>query len=88
MHRNLHNQARFIKLAVGREKPLPYWSTKNEVVLHKKTLNLRHFPHRKIKQKIPVLILPPQAGNASAPMTCIMPLRRIRADGQTPLQTD
>jgi len=63
MNRSLYNQARFIKLTVGREKPLPYWSTKNEVLLHKKTLKLRHFPHRKIKQKIPVLILPPQAGN-------------------------
>jgi polyhydroxyalkanoate synthase subunit PhaC len=59
----LCNNARFLRLTVGREKPHPYWSTENKVILDKQTLSLHHFPHKKIKQKNPVLILPPQAGN-------------------------
>ena len=59
----LKNNARFLKLTVGKEKPIPYWSTENKIILNKQTLSLRHFPHRNIKHKNPVLILPPQAGN-------------------------
>jgi class III poly(R)-hydroxyalkanoic acid synthase PhaC subunit len=59
----LDNNAKFLRLTVGNEKPQPYWSTRNKVILNKQTLNLHHFPHKKIKQKHPVLILPPQAGN-------------------------
>ncbi len=59
----LFNNARFLRLTAGREKPHPYWSTENQILLQKQTLSLHHFPHRKIKQKTPVLILPPQAGN-------------------------
>ena len=59
----LCNHARFLRLTAAKEEPQPYWSTKNKVILDKQTLKLHHFPHKKIKQKNPVLILPPQAGN-------------------------
>ena len=59
----LFDNVRFLRLTVGKEKPHPYWSTDNQVILEKQTLRLHHFPHKKIKQKNPVLILPPQAGN-------------------------
>ena len=59
----LCNNARFLRLTAGKEKPYPYWSTENQVILDKQTLRLRHFPHSKVKQRTPVLILPPQAGN-------------------------
>ena len=59
----LKNNARFLKLTAGKESPHPYWSTDNETILNKQTLSLHHFPHKNVKQKNPVLILPPQAGN-------------------------
>ena len=59
----LSDNVRFLKLTVGKERPQPYWSTDNEVILEKQTLHLHHFPHKNVQQKIPILILPPKAGN-------------------------
>ncbi len=56
-------QMKFIERLFRR--PKPYWTTFNQVLLEKETLNLRYFPNKYKKNINPILILPPQAGHHS-----------------------